>query len=436
MVDRLPASERPGGWASGAPLLPPPVHMAADPQPSNGAPVEIVLDLTRLLSGMLRCAPTATDRIELAYARALKQLVPGQLRYAAVHPGGAYGRLPAAAVEAFLDRLEGRWETVGARCPRIAAHRFALRQCFALRPRHVPPALGPRVLLQISPHHLHDPRAMYRKLRHERARFVCLVSDLAPAAQTAAAPTGSHACSLGRLKTIEALADGILLPSQAMLDALLVRADTRLQHLPVRIERLGVELRRAPASAHDDQPPYFLCVGPIEPRTNHPLLLHLWRSIVEAVGKTQAPRLLLVGGRGWQHQAVVDRIGRCPDLPGVVEELPPLPDCELRNLLRGARAVLKPAFAVDSGMPLTAALACGAPVLASDIPAHREAGGSIPDYLDPIDGDGWRAAILAYQAPASPRRQRQLERIAAWRPTTWREHVKTALSLIEEVATC
>ena len=58
------------------------------------AGVEIILDLSRLMSRILHPMPTGIDRVELVYARTLLTLVPEQLHFAAVNPFGFYGRLP------------------------------------------------------------------------------------------------------------------------------------------------------------------------------------------------------------------------------------------------------------------------------------------------------------------------------------------------------
>lgn len=399
---------------------------------------EIVLDLSRLLSRALHPSPTGVDRVEMAYARALARLAPERLRFAAVHPTGLYGRLPAARVAAFLDRTEARWERIGVHESAQVAHRIALAHCWQLRPRPIPPPTGPRVLLQVSPHHLDRPWIVARKLRRERARFVCLVHDLIPLSHPEYARPGSDARHAERLRTIERFADGILTNSRATLDALARRAGPALCTLPSRVAHLGVDITVSPPGSATSGPQgvYFVSLATIEPRKNHLLLLHIWRSIVEAIGTEQAPRLLLIGRRGWENENILDMLERCPGLKGVVHELPRLPDVELRGLLAGARALLMPSFVEGFGLPVAEALAAGVPVLASDIPAHREAGGMVPDYLDPIDGAAWRSAVLDYSAPASTRRAAQIERLARWRPVSWEQHVEAALALIEEVSAC
>jgi glycosyltransferase involved in cell wall biosynthesis len=148
----------------------------------------------------------------------------------------------------------------------------------------------------------------------------------------------------------------------------------------------------------------------------------------------RSPLLVLIGQRGWETENVVDLLDRCPALRGVVIERNTLPDTAMVRLLRGARAMLLPSFAEGFGFPVIEALQLGLPVLCSDIAALRETGGIVPEYIDPLDGPGWRAAILDYATPCSARRTAQLERLAVWRPPSWAEHFVMVDRFIAEVA--
>ncbi|OYW09404.1 MAG: hypothetical protein B7Z53_03015, partial [Rhodospirillales bacterium 12-71-4] len=167
--------------------------------------------------------------------------------------------------------------------------------------------------------------------------------------------------------------------------------------------------------------PYFVALGTIEPRKNHLLLLNLWRQFANTMGGA-APRLVVVGRRGWENENVLDMLERCSALDGLVRESGSLPDREVASLLRGARALLFPSFAEGFGLPLAESLALGVPALASDLPALREVGRQVPDYLDPLDGMSWRSAVLDYARPDSGSRRAQIGRMAVWRPPTWDNH--------------
>ena len=62
-------------------------------------------------------------------------------------------------------------------------------------------------------------------------------------------------------------------------------------------------------------PPYFVVLGTIEPRKNHNLLFRVWRKLVEDMGD-RAPRLVLIGRRGWECENAVDILERSEILRG------------------------------------------------------------------------------------------------------------------------
>ncbi|PKP94588.1 MAG: glycosyltransferase family 1 protein [Alphaproteobacteria bacterium HGW-Alphaproteobacteria-16] len=414
--------------AGGGSYLPPPVNARAQP--------ELVLDISRLLARLLHPTPTGVDRVEMAYARGLLARAPERLHFAAVHPTGLYGRLRNADVCAFLDHTSRRWETDGVYEGRAESHRQAARWLCRLWPQPVPPAVRPRILIQPSPNHLDRPERIAAKVAREQARLICLVHDLIPITHPEFARPGGATSHRKRIRTIEMQAHGVLLNSQATLDALLEISGPDLHGKPIRVAPLGVDQRQTMAVTELVGRPYFLCLGTIEPRKNHLLLLNVWRSIVERLGRERSPLLLIVGRRGWENENVIDMLDRCEMLRGVVRELDRIPDCELRNLLAGARALLMPSFAEGFGLPVAEALAAQVPVIASDLPAHREAGGDVPDYLDPLNGVAWRETILAYAAATSPRRRAQVSRMPDWSPFTWENHLDAVLALAEEVVQC
>lgn len=148
--------------------------------------------------------------------------------------------------------------------------------------------------------------------------------------------------------------------------------------------------------------PYFVHVGTIEARKNLALLLTLWRRLEERLGE-RTPSLVLVGRYGWENEAVLDHLERSPNLRGVVHQASNLSDVLLARLMRGARAVLAPSSVEGFDLPAVEARAMGLPLLASDIPAHREL---TPDaeLIDPLDGLGWLAAVerATLERPARP----------------------------------
>ena len=89
--------------------------------------------------------------------------------------------------------------------------------------------------------------------------------------------------------------------------------------------------RREPWRGH----PYFVVLGTIEPRKNHLLSLHLWRRLVAE--RPGAPRLVLVGARGWESEQIADMLDRWPFDTGTCPRDRRAAVRRPRPLLRGAR---------------------------------------------------------------------------------------------------
>lgn len=378
------------------------------------------LDLTRLLERACSGSFTGIDRVELAYAEALAAMAPERMRFVTL--GRVSCRLvtlPYSAALRFITGVRRAWRDGHPLDCRIGAARLLARAVIAPSASGMSP-----IYLLVSHRHLHREAALAAALRHVGATFVPLIHDVIPLEYPEYGRPGESSRHLRRMATVAKLADGVAVNSAATGSAL----GRYLPHdLPVHVCPLGVSgLPDGVAGGHDG-PAYFLSVGTIEPRKNHLLLLNLWRRLIAAHGET-APRLVLVGRRGWENENVLDLLDRCPSLKNHVLELGTVPDTRLAELLRGARALLMPSFAEGFGLPVAEALGHGVPVICSDLPALREAGGDVPEYLDPLDGPAWAAAVMDYSAGQSPRRRGQSARLAGWRCATPEHHVESVLS--------
>ena len=402
----------------------------------------IILDLSRLLSRAGRGTPTGIDRVELAYAEHLLASVPNA-GFAAVNDLGGLAWLPRHLAQEFVRRIAAAWRggpdaTLHDRRARWLAHKIRIA-LFAHGERGLLPRLRSvgetSIYLLVSHHHL-EKRSIFKRIKTRAgARFVCLIHDLIPIEYPEYAKPGQAENHLRRIETAALFADALIVNSRVTGNALQPHLDKTGRSPPVLVAPFGTELpppAAEPAVAAGRS--YFVYVSTIEARKNHLLLLNLWRRLATELG-TAAPQLVLIGQRGWETENVVDMLDRCPALRETVVEHNVLPDAEMVGLLKGARAMLLPSFAEGFGFPVIEAFALGVPALCSDIPALRETGGTIAEYLDPLDGPGWRAAILDYAASPSPRREAQLARLAGWRPPDWQEHFAIVDRFLAETST-
>lgn len=368
----------------------------------------------------------------MAYARGLLALIPERLSFGLVHRRGIYGRVPHDVAVAFLDAVESRWTANSAATSPWTRRADAATWLARLWVRPVPPPRGPRVYLQASPHHLDRPTWVARAIRRERARWLVLAHDLIPITHPEYAMPEDVARHASRLRTMRSQATAILTNSAATSEALRKYWSPRPSSPPIYAIPLGTSPLATVPVLHSSERPYFLCVGTIEPRKNHLLLLNLWRELA-AQHFDAVPRLVIAGRWGWKSANVRDMVERCRAIEDVVENVGPVGDQELAMLLARSRALLIPSFAEGYGLPLAEALAAGVPVLSSDLPALREAGGEVPEYFNPLDGPAWRMAVLDYAASTSLRRAAQKERLRSWTPVTWQHHLAQVLAVADSL---
>ena len=175
----------------------------------------------------------------------------------------------------------------------------------------------------------------------------------------------------------------------------------------------------------------FVILGTIEGRKNHALLLDVWKRLIARFGE-EAPRLLIIGRRGWACDEVLALL----DAGGFgsrVRESGPLDDAGIAGKLAGARALLFPSRAEGYGLPLVEALDAGVPVIASDLTVFREIGQGVPDLLPPDDVDGWLDAIMAYAAPGSAARAAQMQRLQGFHAPDWDGHFRKVMPFLDQL---
>lgn len=174
--------------------------------------------------------------------------------------------------------------------------------------------------------------------------------------------------------------------------------------------------------------PYFLHVGTIEGRKNIPHLLNVWREVIRTAGFEQAPRLVLIGQRGWECESVLSILDRSRELANHVIEVSDVNDVELRFLMRYAHGLVSVSMTEGYGLPPIEAVRLGTPVVVSDIPAHREILGRSAQYVAVHDGAALAHQVLKLSRQSS---QSRIKDAINFAPVAWDEHVDRALTFLE-----
>lgn len=138
---------------------------------------------------------------------------------------------------------------------------------------------------------------------------------------------------------------------------------------------------KAMAKKYDLPPRYFIFISSIEPRKNLTTLLDAF----EIIARDDDVALFLVGGMGWLNEDVMHKIQDLQDRGyKVVRPKQYVPDDDLPALLSGAQALVHVPVHEGFGISPLQAIACGTPVIVSDIPAIREVVGSVGVYMDDL----------------------------------------------------
>jgi glycosyltransferase involved in cell wall biosynthesis len=133
--------------------------------------------------------------------------------------------------------------------------------------------------------------------------------------------------------------------------------------------------------------PALLHVGSTLPRKRIDLLLRVFAQVHATHPEL---RLIRVGGPLTQPQR---ELARELGVEGLIFELPFLERTTLAATYRRATLVLQTSDAEGFGLPVAEAMACGTPVVASDLPVLREVGGDAAVYCPPGNQAAWSAEV-------------------------------------------
>lgn len=115
---------------------------------------------------------------------------------------------------------------------------------------------------------------------------------------------------------------------------------------------------------------FVLFVSNIEPRKNVLTLINAYK---QSIGKADT-QLFIVGGGGWLNEPILEAIESARrEGFNVIKNKSFVPDEDLPLLMQAARTLVIPSWHEGFGLPLLQAVASGGSVIASDIPALREA---------------------------------------------------------------
>lgn len=152
------------------------------------------------------------------------------------------------------------------------------------------------------------------------------------------------------------------------------------------------EAARATLQQHRLGTNFFLTVGRLEKKKNLTTLIRAFELFKARRGVGDPFELLLIGEPGFGY----DEIKKYIDLSPTKEQirvLGYLPDSEVAPLMSAATAYVFPSWYEGFGIPNLEAMAAGATLITSDIPAHQEVVGDAGLLVSPGEPEAWAHAM-------------------------------------------
>lgn len=179
------------------------------------------------------------------------------------------------------------------------------------------------------------------------------------------------------------------------------------------------------------QDPYIIYIGTLQPRKN---LLRLFEALarIENLNLVVAGKSSGEGREGWKYQEILDSPARL----GIKERViftGFVPGEDLPHLLSGALAFIQPSLWEGFGIPVLEAMACGVPVLVSNVSSLPEVVGKAGLTFDPYSVDQIEQAIRTITSDrklAQKYSKLGLERVKKF---SWDKMAKTVLKVFEKL---
>lgn len=191
-------------------------------------------------------------------------------------------------------------------------------------------------------------------------------------------------------------------------------------------ERIETEKFRA---AQGLPPRFLLYLGTLEPRKNLTLLVKAFaRWQAQATADDQQVKLILAGAKGWFYTEIfqlVTALGleQRVIFPGFI------PEAELPDWYRAAEGFVYPSLFEGFGLPVLEAMACGTPVLCSQVASLLEVAGDSALTFAPQSEEALAAGLTLLTGQAALRTELRRKGLARAQEFSWQRTAQATLAV-------
>ena len=171
---------------------------------------------------------------------------------------------------------------------------------------------------------------------------------------------------------------------------------------------------------------YVLYVGTLQPRKNLIRLIEAFAAL-----ESRTLKLVIAGQKGWLYDRIFARareldVEQRVIFPGYVA------GADLPALLSGAQLFAFPSLYEGFGFPVLEAMACGVPVVCSNVSSLPEVAGDAALLVDPLDTGAWTTALERTLADEELRAELTTRGYAQVRRFSWQRAAEETLRVLEE----
>jgi glycosyltransferase involved in cell wall biosynthesis len=169
--------------------------------------------------------------------------------------------------------------------------------------------------------------------------------------------------------------------------------------------------------------PYLLYVGQVQPRKN---LVRLVEAFERLVARHPELQLIIAGAHGWLQSPIWEKIKKSP-AQEKIKAIGRVPEEYLRALYSQAEVFVLPSLYEGFGLPVLEAMACGTPVVTSNVSSLPEVAGGAAVLVEPTEVEAIAAGIEEAMKRRDELRVKGLKRVQEF---SWRSCAQKTLRVL------
>ena len=177
---------------------------------------------------------------------------------------------------------------------------------------------------------------------------------------------------------------------------------------------------------------YVLFISTLKPSKNIEGLLEAWKLVLKDFPNYQ---LVIAGKKGWLYKSIFEKV-KDLRLESKVIFTDFVPEEDKPALIFGAKVFTLPSFWEGFGMDALTSMACGTPVVVSDIEALREVTGKAGIFVDPHDTSDMAKGIIKILSMNKADYKGLVERgLNQADKFSWEDTARKTIKILEKVST-